>query len=401
MQKVKMWIVVILVCLFLCGCGNSAGNDAIISPENIVQEIVSSETVEATKEQDAQETEENPTTSESQDAQETTEAQDEQGTTEIEESETEEPETEETDSEEQTVTTETVEAESTEPTIPQETADISEITVYKYATTSVRVRTSPSLDAEIFKVLQRRDEVGVISEDGQWSKVLIDGYVYYVASEYLKEKTEGSRDYLVVIDAGHQRKGNSEKEPVGPGATETKAKVSSGTTGCVSGWAEYELNLAVSLKLEEELLARGYEVLMVRTTHDVNISNAERAQVANDAGADAFIRIHANGSENASVHGAMTLCQTSSNPYNSALYQESKDLSVCVLDSMVATTGCKRQKVWETDTMSGINWCQVPVTIVEMGYMTNPEEDALMATEEYQWKIAAGIADGIDTYFGF
>lgn len=367
----------ICLCLFLCGCGKAAENGEITTLENIVQEIVISETQEETAEQN------------------------EQGTV---ETEVEETEVEETESEEQTAATDEAETEdsgSAESTVSQETADISEITVYKYATTSVRVRTSPSLEADIFKVLQRRDEVGVISEDGQWSKVLIDGYVYYVASEYLKEKTEGSRDYLVVIDAGHQRKGNSEKEPVGPGASEMKAKVSSGTTGCVSGWAEYELNLAVSLKLEEELLARGYEVLMVRTTHDVNISNAERAQVANDAEADAFIRIHANGSENASVHGAMTLCQTASNPYNSALYQESKDLSVCVLDSMVAATGCKRQKVWETDTMSGINWCQVPVTIVEMGYMTNPEEDALMAAEDYQWKIATGIADGIDSYFGF
>lgn len=205
---------------------------------------------------------------------------------------------------------------------------------------------------------------------------------------------------LIVIDAGHQDHSMKDKEPLGPGSTDMKAKLSSGTSGVATRIAEYKLNLAVALLLRDELIGRGYSVVMIRETNNVEMSNAERAEIANAYNADAFIRIHANGSEDQTVRGAYTLCQTSKNPYNGELYAESKRLAENILDKYIDSTGFTKKKIWETDTMTGINWANVPVTLIEMGYMSNADEDIIMATEEFRRTAAIGMADGFDLYFG-
>ncbi len=212
----------------------------------------------------------------------------------------------------------------------------------------------------------------------------------------------------VVIDAGHQSKSNSEKEPNGPGSTVMKSKVTLGATGVTTGQLENVLNLQVALYLRNELYDRGYNVVMVRETGDVNISNKERAELAN-AYADQFeevilIRIHANSFSQPTASGALTMCQSRGNQFPDCRkhYDQSRCLSELVLDRYCVATGVKKRAnpVTETDTMTGINWSSVPATIVEMAFLSNPSEDTLMATDEFRRNAARGIADGIDAYFG-
>ena len=215
----------------------------------------------------------------------------------------------------------------------------------------------------------------------------------------LQADTPQTGGHIIAIDAGHQARGNKEKEPLGPGSEELKAKVSSGTRGVATGIYEYELNLTIAQALKAELEARGYTIVMIRDSHDVDISNKERAETANTSGAEIFLRIHANGSENSSVHGTLTICNTASSPYNPEIHDESLRLAQEALTHMVELMGSKDRGVWETDTMSGINWCTIPVTIIEMGYMSNEDEDRLMQEPDYQNRIVQGIADGVDAYF--
>lgn len=204
---------------------------------------------------------------------------------------------------------------------------------------------------------------------------------------------------VIVLDPGHTAKISNETEPLGPGATEQKAKDAIGTHGTSSGLMEYELTLTVAEQLEKELEVRGYTVRMTRTDSDQMLSCRERAEIANEANADVFLRIHADGSEDSTANGAMTICITPESPYIPEEYEKSRLLSEDVLDAFVSATGCRKRKVWETDSMSGNNWSKVPTTLLEMGFMTNPQEDQLMASADYQQKMIQGMADGIDRYF--
>ena len=218
---------------------------------------------------------------------------------------------------------------------------------------------------------------------------------------YVGDRESPNRTRVIVIDPGHQLKGSSAKEPNGPGSTEMKDEVSQGSTGVSTGQLEYELNLAVALLLRNELIRRGYSVVMIRETNNVSISNMERAEIANKYSAAAYIRIHANGDLDPTMHGALTICQSASNPYPDCArhYARSRMLSEMVLDAFCEQTEIHRRKVYEMDNMTGTNWSRVPTTILEMGYLSNVADDELMETDYFHQEAAIGIANGLDAYF--
>ena len=219
---------------------------------------------------------------------------------------------------------------------------------------------------------------------------------------FSSDSNTASNGHIVGIDPGHQGYNidMSDLEPMGPGSSEMKAKATTGTQGSYSGVPEYQLNLDISLKLKSVLEQRGYQVVLTRMDNDTAISNKERAEYAAAQGAEIYVRIHANGDDSPTVSGALTMAPSPDNPYIPQLSEESVRLSQCILDSYCTVTGFQNLGVQYYDNMTGINWSTVPVTILEMGFMTNEYDDMHMTDASFQDTMVEGIANGIDSYFG-
>lgn len=207
------------------------------------------------------------------------------------------------------------------------------------------------------------------------------------------------KDIIICIDPGHQSKGNTATEPIAPGSSNMKPKVSYGTVGVATKIPEYQLNLDVAILLQSELSSLGAKVVMTRSTNNVNISNIERANIANKAGAKLVIRIHADSSTNSNVHGVSM--QIPGNKYikDKNLLSNSRKAGQYILDSVIAKTGAHSKGMVVRNDLTGFNWSKVPTVLIEMGFMSNMAEDKKMSTPEYRRQIVNGITEGIVKYF--
>lgn len=202
------------------------------------------------------------------------------------------------------------------------------------------------------------------------------------------------------VNAGHQSGKDKTYEQVSPDAgSPWKYSVSIGTCGRWTKVPEYKLTLVVALQLRDALQDQGAYVYMVRTTNDVRIGNAKRAQMMNDAGVDLGIVIHADGNNSASVHGLHVLQPGARGYQRGTVLAQSQRFAKLMLQDELAATGSKGRGMSTRKDLLSFNWAKMPICLVEMGFMTNKTEDKLMQTAAYQKKIVAGMVQAVKAYY--
>ena len=209
-----------------------------------------------------------------------------------------------------------------------------------------------------------------------------------------EKKSDEKSKKVIVIDPGHASRSNLEKEEQTPGSGIMKIKDGGGAQGNVSGTPEYAVNMSVAMKLKELLEVQNYTVIMTKTSNDVSLGNIERAEVGNDNNASLVIRIHCDSADSENAKGASMLVPAEVG-YVKDVAQVSRKYGEIIINSLVETAHMNNRGISVRDDMTGFNWSKVPVVLVEMGFMSNPEEDRLLNDESYQNKLAQGLCNGI------
>ena len=200
---------------------------------------------------------------------------------------------------------------------------------------------------------------------------------------------------LVVVDPGHDLRANLRTEPIGPGSATLKIFDGGGTHGVVTGIREPDLTLAVSLRLRTLLRAAGVRVVLTRTrTARASMGNVARARIANRAGAALFLRVHADGAAASDARGTHTLTPAFRRGWTDDVYRTSRRAARLVQAELVSALGFPDRGIQERPDFTGFNWADVPVILVELGFMTNPTEDRALARPAMRQRGALGLCRG-------
>lgn len=272
---------------------------------------------------------------------------------------------------------------------------------------NVNVRVKPSTEADIYLVLQKGVDLHRTGEKDGWTRVKLNGSSFYVSSNYVEEteinwkenEKRSENTHIIFIDPSKQITADTELEQIAPGSSQTKARMSAANIGVSTGNFEYDITLSVALKLKAILETRGYTVILSRDSSSVTISNRERALMADAASADIYLKLQA-GSASSDVKGLMGFVVSADNANNGDDHNKSYDLCKKVMEGAAELTGTGKRGIVETDKLTTLNYCNMPSAVINVGFLSNNEDDIRLSKDEYIGKLAEGIANGIDDYYG-
>ena len=207
----------------------------------------------------------------------------------------------------------------------------------------------------------------------------------------------GGEEPLVCLDPGHASRPNLTTEPIGPGSHVRKIKDGGGGAG------EARVVLQIAKRTRSALLNRGLRVAMTRTGPDFTLGgggNVDRAKFCNRRKAALMIRIHADGSTDPARHGVATLYPAWRRGWTDDVYRPSLRAAGLLQRAVVRRTRARSLGLFRRSDLTGFNWANVPVVLVETGFMTNPAERRRLTSYPYQWRIARGLARGTERFLG-
>jgi N-acetylmuramoyl-L-alanine amidase len=202
---------------------------------------------------------------------------------------------------------------------------------------------------------------------------------------------------LICLDPGHGTPPTvgQQREPIGPGSRVYKLKDGGGAAG------EAGVVLQIAHRTRRLLLQRGYRVAMTRSGPTFRYGsggNVARAQYCNLRKAALMLRIHADGSTDSSRRGAATLYPALHRGWTDDVYDPSLLAAHSIQRALVASTGARDLGLVRRSDLTGFNWANVPVVLVETGFMTNPTEGRLLRSAGYQRRVAQGLAAGVSGF---
>lgn len=203
----------------------------------------------------------------------------------------------------------------------------------------------------------------------------------------------------VCIDPGHQGHDLKiyAKEPLGPGLSGFHETGNGQAQGIKTKRYESTVVLEVGLKLRNALLQEGAKVVMTREDQKTAVTNMRRAEIANENKADVFIRLHCDNAENRSARGIFVYVPATSDYAKKVADVETYyHYGEIMLKAMKKATGVTKGTVRQNGHYVASNWAKMPAFLIEIGFMSNAEDDVLISTPEFQQNIIAGMVNGIE-----